>query len=791
MVVQVQVLSVQSSETAPSLLLATDTRRFLFNVGDGTQRLCMEHHVRLAKLQHVFLTELRTHTVGGLPGMVLTVSDSGKSGLHVHGPPGLQTYLNATRHFLHRPQFKLTASEERPVPISSTGDPTTARPLSCYQDNDVVVYAVAVANAHSGAKRKLRETLSQAESDASDRHVGVSYVVETKPQRGKFLVERALAFGVPKGKMFGHLHQGLDVTLPDGRVVLSRDCVEPSVPAAACVILSCPSIAHVDALVSSLLFHRYRAPTASQQAAVQVDVVFHIAGPSVLYHSKYAAWVQSFGPQARHVLLGHTACAQKTVHRASAKLQAQLHAVLPRAFPSNEAHEQRDAAACFSRAVPDISSWNTLSPPLPGRPVHDLEPAAAIAAAAASVVLGESMLTFVLVPRARRGFDASHCWPRLDFDQIRESVRSIVAFVASASVQPEPRKSLDTADLIDGRITFLGTGCAIPSKYRNVTGMYLELPTGEHTDKGKPMWAGLMLDCGEGSVGQMYRCVGGDETRLQELIDRLRCVWISHNHADHHLGLLHLLSHRTNGTSAEPLVVIGPSALRFWLDEYAAVDPTTRGTFSFVESFSFDETDPRSLEVDTHAEAARVRTWLRNTLAIAQLECVPVTHALQSYAAVLTFTDGSKLAFSGDCRPSNALAEKATGAFLIVHEATFEDDLSKEAKEKAHCTIAEAVHVGRQAKARHLVLTHFSQRYPKTTGLLHACDEAGDAEAPMQVLTAVDLLSLRFRELQQPHLVQVCTQLLTLEDAVAPANVESAAKFTTPQAQAQGERHTP
>jgi ribonuclease Z len=46
-----------------------DADRFIFDVGDGTQRMCMEHHIRLGKLRHVFLTELRTQTVGGLPGV--------------------------------------------------------------------------------------------------------------------------------------------------------------------------------------------------------------------------------------------------------------------------------------------------------------------------------------------------------------------------------------------------------------------------------------------------------------------------------------------------------------------------------------------------------------------------------------------------------------------------------------------------------------------------------------------------------------------------------------------------
>ncbi|KAG3025723.1 hypothetical protein PC121_g7047 [Phytophthora cactorum] len=719
MVVQVQVLSVQSVETTPSLLLSTETRRFLFNVGDGTQRLCMEHHVRLAKLQRVFLTELRSHTVGGLPGMVLTVSDTGKPGLHVHGPPNTKQYLKATRHFLHRPEFKLEASEVLPI-----GTEEKKKEIkSCYQDDEVLVHAVAIVKPRAGAKRKLN---GSPMSEGEENHVSVSYVVETRPQRGKFLVEKALALGVPKGKLFGQLHQGKDVTLSDGKVVKSSDCVLPSVPAAACVVVSCPTIAHVDALVSSEGFNRYRE--VDEKAQVQVEVVYHLGSLEVLRHPKYAEWTRSFGGQARHVLLGHDACAQKTVYRASAKLQAQLHVVFPRAFPSNEAHELRDTIEPFSR-VPDSTLELTDT---------------------SKLVLGESMLKFILSPQARRGFDSSSCWPRLDFAEIRESVAEIAA--------EEPgdlsSKKLDK-DLVDGRITFLGTGCAIPSKYRNVTGMYLELPTGNEEET----WAGMMLDCGEGSLGQMYRYVGGDKRRLQELVDRLKCVWISHNHADHHLGLLRLLSSRVS--TMEPLLVIGPTPLQFWLDEYSAQDPTVRGKYSFVENYRFDESDSRSEEVESHAEAARVRAWLRETLNISQLECVPVKHALQSYAVVLTFVDGAKLAFSGDCRPSDKLAEKAKDAFLIVHEATFEDELTKEAKDKAHCTMAEAIQVGSQANARHLLLTHFSQRYPKMAVMSSTSE---DIESSMAVLTAIDLLSLRFRELRQPQLMDVCAQLMTQDD---------------------------
>lgn len=42
---------------------------------------------------------------------------------------------------------------------------------------------------------------------------------------------------------------------------------------------------------------------------------------------------------------------------------------------------------------------------------------------------------------------------------------------------------------------FLGTGAACPSKYRNVTSIYLDF-----YKRG-----GLLLDCGEGTLGQFIR----------------------------------------------------------------------------------------------------------------------------------------------------------------------------------------------------------------------------------------------------------------------------------------------
>ncbi|CAM9321748.1 unnamed protein product, partial [Hapterophycus canaliculatus] len=71
-----------------------------------------------------------------------------------------------------------------------------------------------------------------------------------------------------------------------------------------------------------------------------------------------------------------------------------------------------------------------------------------------------------------------------------------------------------------------------------------------------------------------------------------------------------------------------------------------------------------------------------------------------------------KLVYSGDCRPSEALVRAGKGAAVLIHEATFDETMQQEAYDKQHCTMAEALNVGRRMGAERVILTHFSQRYP-------------------------------------------------------------------------------
>ena len=65
---KLQVISSFSSDsTTPSIRLLTQSRTYIFNCGEGMQRLCQVKS-RLPRYSDIFLTRLNWDVAGGLPG---------------------------------------------------------------------------------------------------------------------------------------------------------------------------------------------------------------------------------------------------------------------------------------------------------------------------------------------------------------------------------------------------------------------------------------------------------------------------------------------------------------------------------------------------------------------------------------------------------------------------------------------------------------------------------------------------------------------------------------------------
>jgi ribonuclease Z len=93
-----------------------------------------------------------------------------------------------------------------------------------------------------------------------------------------------------------------------------------------------------------------------------------------------------------------------------------------------------------------------------------------------------------------------------------------------------------------------------------------------------------------------------------------------------------------------------------------------------------------------------------------QVRALPLDHRIPAYGYRLD-SEGVGVAYCTDTRPTRNSVELGRDADLLIHEATYAQDLADKSWERGHSTAHEAAEIARQAGARRLLLTHFSPRY--------------------------------------------------------------------------------
>lgn len=175
------------------------------------------------------------------------------------------------------------------------------------------------------------------------------------------------------------------------------------------------------------------------------------------------------------------------------------------------------------------------------------------------------------------------------------------------------------------------------------------------------------------------------------------------------------------GASADPLLVLGPPTLYPTMQNYEQLEP-----LHFVYRFTNENTaSPKSKRTRlanrsshptmdarhvAHRGSLGMFASVKEALNLKSIDSFLVDHCHHAYGVSIISHAGWKVVFSGDTVPCNAIVEHAKGATLLIHEATFEEDMKEEALHKKHSTVSDAVAVAKQAGAYRTILTHFSQR---------------------------------------------------------------------------------
>jgi ribonuclease Z len=224
-------------------------------------------------------------------------------------------------------------------------------------------------------------------------------------------------------------------------------------------------------------------------------------------------------------------------------------------------------------------------------------------------------------------------------------------------------------------------------------------------------------------------------------------VFITHLHGDHVLGLPGLLQTMSLLGRTNKLDIYGPMGIKEFVE---AINQTVSFTLTFQINVSEIETDIVCQEKEYQVIA--IQSFHMNpSLSYALIEKPrpgrfnkkraielgvpegPLWSKLQSGESV-KLSDGKvidpklvlgigrsgrKIVYTGDTGPSKLLIEMAENADLLIHEATFEDEMKERALDDGHSTPSIAALTAKTANVKKLVLTHISARYKNANLLLN------------------------------------------------------------------------
>lgn len=765
-----------------TLILHFNSQRYVFGqVGEGTQRAFIQRGVGLRKVQNVFLTGQHWRH-SGLLGMLLSTADVHaaaqlsseipveRARFNIHGPPRTAHMLASARRFIFRTGMPLSVHEygvmERE---NSSSEPT-------WTDENIQVWALpcpiagaANSSDESGSdsmsesnSKSSTEALTELEKQQGTRHSiiqdmfdsdwrhdklvetdfrdvnlpakiyvkdpitkrletfncatmldaphispstkvlvrqpwpgsrweelpspknlpnkAVSYIVRGHTQRGVFEKAKALALGLRPGPQYSKLIAGESVQTNDGNLITPDMVLGPAKPGRGIAIIDLSTRYMVEGFLG-------RPEWSDTAIMAGIDIFCWITTDSVLDDPRIQDFMRS-RRRIKHIFASPSSCPNYLAMESSAASTIRLSRISRDHFPvpiHDNLKGLTSTTTTLETAPPKISGLFSR--------------------------LAERGLTIQIEPRYQ--IQEQQVVPFLNTYKVIQEVPAKALDLARNPAQSAHDGSIVTNEVNcdqEPEIVCLGTGSAVPSKYRNVSATLLRMPG----------YGYYLFDCGENTMGQLRRMYG-DEA-LAEVLSNMRMVWISHLHADHHLGTLSLLRSVSAAQKAvditQSCALIADEAM---IDFVRDMDTRTRSHLNARrlpllvcrsgEPLRRGGSNGQLVEVDSD--------YLSRALHVRALQTTWVSHCAGAQAVSIEFMNGFKISYSGDCRPSKNFARIGRDSDVLIHEATFEDGLEGDAMAKKHSTTSEALGVAAQMRAKNVILTHFSQRYQKIPVMLH------------------------------------------------------------------------
>lgn len=266
----------------------------------------------------------------------------------------------------------------------------------------------------------------------------------------------------------------------------------------------------------------------------------------------------------------------------------------------------------------------------------------------------------------------------------------------------------------------LGTSSQVPTKERNVTGLFLRMNS-----------KGILIDCGEGTQRQM-NIAGIKRTDISMIL-------ITHWHGDHVGGLTSLIETIGNDLDYKSMKIYGPKGSREFFEhmklsraynspvelEIIEIDaPEVKTIFEndefIIQAANLDHSTPVIGYSFIEKDKRRINTDYIKSLGLSD---GPYMKDLQDGKSTIYnrteidvekatyIVPGRKFTFETDTALCTNCVELAHDSDLLITECTYHSNLQEKAEQYKHLTSKDATEIANQSNSKKLVLTHFSQRY--------------------------------------------------------------------------------
>ena len=321
----------------------------------------------------------------------------------------------------------------------------------------------------------------------------MSYIIRNHRQRGRFMPAKAKELKVPEGPLWNKLASGQSVQSMDSVTIEPGMVLEEGKEGAGVAVIDLPSVDYIDNLVK-------RPEWKADRIMDGVGAIIWLLGRGVGADITLRNFMQEHA-DLKHIVSSEDYCPNYLSMDSSATAAIRLNQVDPSHY-----------------VVPVHDNINLLQPGLPqvlGSPFVDYIPAQR----------GHVIKTGPLFQ-----FQGTDGIPNLDTAAVLKEIPKDVLQLAQAAREELASESTANGAMKqslpsqDAEVICLGTGSALPSKYRNVSATLVRVPG----------YGSYLMDCGENTLGQLKRVFTPHE--LAEVFHDLKVIWISHLHADHHLG---------------------------------------------------------------------------------------------------------------------------------------------------------------------------------------------------------------------------------------------------------------